>query len=190
MKKQRANRPGKPARATVERRNSPRRSLRFLVLFSAYIAIGFALLLTPFAQPVVTGATRLITAGSAFLIRVCGGQALAVGDLLSGSSAAHAIRVANGCNGLHVSVLLWAAMAAFPAPLVQKLKGLVLNTGVLHAMNLLRVISLFYLQRRGGVWFDLAHLYLWEAVIVLCVFAMFCLWARGAYPADRGAAAE
>jgi exosortase H (IPTLxxWG-CTERM-specific) len=178
----------KPARAAVERRDSPRRSLRFLVLFSAYVSIGFALLRAPFAQPAVTGATRLVAAASAFLIRVCGGQALADGDLLSTPSAVHSIRVSNGCNGLHVGILLWAAMAAFPAPLAQKLKGLVLNSSALHAMNLVRVISLFYLQGRGGVWFDLAHLYLWEALIVLCVFAMFGLWARGAYSADRGAA--
>jgi exosortase H (IPTLxxWG-CTERM-specific) len=140
-------------------------------------------MLAPFARPAVAGVTTLVVESSAFLIRLFGGYASANGDLLVGSSSAHVIRVANGCNGLHVGVLLWAAIAAFPAPLAKKAKGFALTTAALYATNLVRVVSLFYLEPHGGTWFDLAHLYLWESLIVIGAFTVFWLWARGAYPA-------
>jgi len=160
---------------------STRRSVRFVLLFAAYFLAGFALLRTPFADPVSAGITNLVTEVSAFLIRLFGGQATANGDLLAGSVSTHVIRVADGCNGLHVSILLWAAVAAFPASLARKVKGLAAGTAIIHAANLLRVISLFYLEPHGGAWFDFAHLYLWEALIVLGVFAFFGLWAQRVY---------
>ena len=100
-----------------------------------------------------------------------------------GGSSSHAIRIANGCNGLHVAVFLWSAIAAFPAPLAQRIKGLALGTAALCATNLIRVISLFYLQPHGGIWFDLAHLYVWETLVVLITLGAFWFWARGAYSA-------
>ena len=173
----------KPARDAGERPASRRRSIRFLILFPVYVLAGFAVLLAPFAQPAVAGVTWFVTEASALLIRLFGGYASASGDLLVGSSSAHVIRVANGCNGLHVGVLLWAAIAAFPAPLAKKAKGFALSTAALYATNLVRVVSLFYLEPHGGAWFDLVHLYLWESLIVLGAFTVFWLWARSAYPA-------
>ena len=44
-------------------------------------------------------------------------------------------------------------------------------------MNLLRIISLFYLGQYNRNWFDFAHFYLWEGLIVLDTLAIFWLWA-------------
>jgi exosortase H (IPTLxxWG-CTERM-specific) len=187
MKMRKAKGPEKPAFPVSARQAAKRRDIRFLVLFSLYIVAGFSLLLAPFAQSAVKWADGFVAGGSAFLIRMFGGRATANGDLLLGATALHVIRIANGCNGLHVGVLLWSAIASFPAPLARKFKGLVVGTTALYVANFIRVITLFYLQPRGDRWFDLAHLYVWEALIILGTFSVFWLWARGAYPA---AAAE
>lgn len=47
-----------------------------------------------------------------------------------------------------------------------------------QGVNLLRIISLFYLgQWRFGV-FEFAHLYLWQALIMLDVLVVWLLWER------------
>jgi exosortase/archaeosortase family protein len=44
--------------------------------------------------------------------------------------------------------------------------------------NLLRVISLFYLGQWNQVLFEWAHVYLWQALIMLDVLIFFLLWLR------------
>ncbi|WP_367113325.1 hypothetical protein [Zoogloea sp.] len=45
-------------------------------------------------------------------------------------------------------------------------------------MNVLRVISLFYLARWDKDFFEFAHLYLWQALIMLDVLIVWLVWIR------------
>ena len=87
------------------------------------------------------------------------------------------MKVENGCNAVNVTILLWAAMLTYPAPWVQKLKGLAAGSLALHAVNLLRIITLYYLGQYNKNWFDFAHYYLWECLIVLDTLVIFWFWA-------------
>ena len=44
--------------------------------------------------------------------------------------------------------------------------------------NVLRVLSLFYLNMWSKEAFDFAHLYLWQALIMLDVLIVWLLWMR------------
>ena len=48
----------------------------------------------------------------------------------------------------------------------------------IQALNLVRIISLFYLGQWNRVWFDWFHLYLWQALIVLDALVAFLIWLR------------
>jgi exosortase H (IPTLxxWG-CTERM-specific) len=87
------------------------------------------------------------------------------------------IRMANGCNGVNVTILLWAAVIAFPASWVQKAKGLLTGTLAIHFINLIRFISLFYLGQYNQRWFDFAHMYVWESLMMLDTLVVFWTWA-------------
>jgi exosortase/archaeosortase family protein len=76
-----------------------------------------------------------------------------------------------------VTILLWAAMLTYPSGWLHRLKGLALGTLALHAVNLVRIISLFYLEQYNRQWFDFAHFYLWESLIVLDTLVIFWVWA-------------
>ena len=39
------------------------------------------------------------------------------------------------------------------------------------------MISLYYLGQYNRDWFDFAHMYLWESLIVLDTLAVFWIWA-------------
>jgi exosortase H (IPTLxxWG-CTERM-specific) len=150
---------------------------RFLLVFAISLGVLFALLLAPFTEPAVRVFTRGLVTVSAALIRFFGGHAVATGDLMENPVNHFAIQMAYGCNGAHVTILLWAALLAFPASWRQKLKGLAVGTVAIHAVNLLRFISLFYVGQYSRAWFDFAHLYLWESLMMLDTLVIFWTWA-------------
>ena len=48
----------------------------------------------------------------------------------------------------------------------------------IQGLNLVRIISLFYLGQWNRMWFDWFHLYLWQALIVLDALAVWLIWLR------------
>ena len=53
-----------------------------------------------------------------------------------------------------------------------------IGIAAVQAANLLRVISLYYLNLWNIEAFDFAHLYLWQALIMLDVLIVWLLWMR------------
>jgi len=47
-----------------------------------------------------------------------------------------------------------------------------------QVLNIIRVISLFYLGQHNMAWFNFAHEYLWQAFIMFDVLVVFLLWAK------------
>ena len=150
---------------------------RFLVLFPVTLLLGFALLQTAPAGAVVGRFTEGIVYASAGLIHLFGGHALVIGRILRSPANGFAVEVQNGCNAVNVTILLWAAIATYPARWTAKAAGLLVGAFAIHAVNLLRVISLFYLGQYNRDWFEFAHMYLWESLIVLDTMAVFWIWA-------------
>ena len=62
-----------------------------------------------------------------------------------------------------------------PPPDVKKLKGLAIGTLALRSRNIVRIITLFYLGQFNRAWFDFAHFYLWES-LVIDTLAIFWAW--------------
>jgi exosortase H (IPTLxxWG-CTERM-specific) len=151
---------------------------RFAVLFAAVMLAGFGLLCAPFARPAVEAFSRLLVRAAGIAIEVSGGSATVQGDILSSPSNGFAVRMVDGCNGANVTILLWAALLAFPASWRLKLGGLAAGTLAIHAINLVRFISLYYLGQYSRAWFNFAHVYLWELLIVLDTLVIFWVWVH------------
>ena len=83
-----------------------------------------------------------------------------------------------GCNGIETAIVLIAGMVAFPANWMQKLLGITLGFTAVQAVNLLRIVSLYYLGQWSGPVFEFAYLYLWQALIMLDVLVVWLLWIR------------
>lgn len=150
---------------------------RFLILFPICLVAGFGLLeVRPVAVGIAAFTKSLVTL-SGGIIHFFGGKATVLGDILMSPVTGSAVKVENGCNAINVTILLWAAILTYPAPWAQKLKGLALGSLALHAVNLIRIITLYYLGQYDRNWFDFAHYYLWESLIVLDTLVIFWFWA-------------
>lgn len=150
---------------------------RFLVLFPVCLLFGFGLLQAPFMDSGVQAFTRGIVDVSGALIRLFGGHAAVAGAVLFSPASGFSIQVVNGCNAVNVTILLWAAILTYPARWIHKAKGFVAGAAAIHGVNLVRVITLYYLGQYNRDWFEFAHTYLWESLIVLDTLVVFWIWA-------------
>jgi exosortase H (IPTLxxWG-CTERM-specific) len=151
---------------------------RFFALFAVFFLAGFALLMAPPVQPAVVSFSRALVAASGALIHLCRGHAQVAGTALLDPSTGAGIEMKDGCNGLYVTLLLCSALAAFPASWKQRAKGLAIGIGAIQSLNVVRFISLYYLCLYNQAWFDFAHEYLWESLIMLDALAVFWMWVQ------------
>jgi len=156
------------------------RSRRFVVAF-VLTALGlFTLLLAPPVRPLIAGFSGALASAAAETIRFCRGTCLQHDAVLSNPSRGFAMEVRDGCNGVNVVILLWAAILSYPATWRWKLAGLGAGLVAIQALNLLRLVSLFYLGQHNRPLFEFAHLYLWEMLIIIDAMVVLALWVRRA----------
>ena len=67
-------------------------------------------------------------------------------------------------------------------------EGLLLGLAAIQGLNFIRFISLFYLGQYSISWFEFAHAYLWESLIMLDALAVFCFWASSVFRQRKDAA--
>jgi exosortase H (IPTLxxWG-CTERM-specific) len=152
------------------------RPARFAITFTLILLAGFGVLLTPPVQTLDRRFSAALVTVSHGLIHACGSQARLEGAILRDPKTGFAIEMRDGCNAINVTILLWAAVLAFPAPWRHKLLGVAAGSLIIQAINILRFISLFYIGLYSMKWFDFAHAYLWESLLVLDTMVVFWLW--------------
>lgn len=148
-----------------------------MAVFALCGVLAFGLLLAPFARPAVERFSRGLVQVSGALIEVAGGRASVEGTVLRAPLSGFAIEMKDGCNGINVMILLWSAMLAFPASWTWKAKGLLAGSLAIQGVNFIRFISLFYLGQYNMTWFEFAHGYLWESLIMVDALVVFLIWA-------------
>jgi exosortase H (IPTLxxWG-CTERM-specific) len=154
------------------------RPVRFLIVFAVAAFVQFAILLAPWTRPAIDGFSRALVQASAAVIHFFGGQALVSNMIMQSPVSGFSIEMKDGCNGVNVMILLWSAILAFPVSRSAKLAGLLAGALAIHGLNFFRFISLFYLGQYRMSWFEFAHLYLWETLIMLDALIVFGIWVR------------
>ena len=152
---------------------------RFLIFFLLAQAILFSLeMLQPVQQMVILPWTSFLAEISGWLMAFFDNNVEIYGKVIRSTVNHFAVSIEPGCNGVEAMIVLLAAIIAFPAPLLYKMKGLVVGFLAIQGINLVRVISLFYLGQWSQELFDWAHLYIWQALIMLDALLVFLIWIR------------
>jgi exosortase H (IPTLxxWG-CTERM-specific) len=152
---------------------------KFFVLFVVILVSLFAVELTPPVQSaVVIPWTEALVRISAGLITTVDSHVAVFGKILQSTRNGFAISIEAGCNGIEAAIMLIAAMLAFPAPWKHRVIGIVAGLIAVQTLNVVRVISLFYLGQWSVQAFNWAHLYVWQALIMLDVLIVWLIWIR------------
>ncbi|HOB66965.1 exosortase H [Ottowia sp.] len=168
---------------------------RFFAIFLVIQAVLFGVeMLHPVQQAVVDPWTGLVARMSAGIVHFFDPSVISQGRVLQSAKTGFGVSIEPGCNGVEATIVLVAAMLAFPSSWKMKLWGIGLGFVAVQFVNLLRVVSLFFLGQWNFKVFEFAHLYMWQALIMLDVLVVWLLWMRyvarhDPKPAVRGAAA-
>ena len=153
--------------------------LRFFSLFMALLVGLFWLRITNVVRENVTlPFTGVLADVSAFLMKLFDSDVASHGVIISSISTGFGVEIAPGCDGIEAVIILVSAIVAFPSPWKHKLAGILIGFFAIQSLNLVRIISLFYLGQWNQLWFDWFHLYLWQALIVLDALAVWLVWLR------------
>ena len=152
---------------------------RFFILFLLIQAVLFTAELLPWGQAwVVKPFTALLAEIAASLITLLGRDIHTSGVIIYDIATPFAVMIEAGCNGIEATILLIAAVLAFPAPWKHKLYGLLIGFAAIQGLNLVRIVSLFFIGLWNETAFEWAHLYVWQALIMLDAIVVFLLWIR------------
>ena len=152
---------------------------RFLLVFLTVLFGLFTLeMQTSVQKAVIEPFTAALTWISAAIIRPFDGSVLSYGKILQFGPDGFAVSVEAGCNGVEATIVLIAAVLAFPASWRARGAAIVLGFLAIQAMNILRIISLFYLGNWSLDIFSWVHLYLWPTLIMLDVLIVFIIFLR------------
>lgn len=153
--------------------------LRFILFFAVLVLVLFFLqLIPPVQHAVVVPWTRFLAEICATLVGVFDSDVAAYGKVLQSLSRGGGVSIEAGCNGIEACILLTAAVLAYSAPWRHKLVGLLLGFSAIQALNVLRVISLYYLALWHRPAFEFAHLYVWQILIMLDVLVVWLIWIQ------------
>jgi len=155
---------------------------RFAILFVVILLALFTFELTPPGQAVVGPWTDLVARASSAVIRAFDGTAQSQGNMVYSSRTGFAMIIMAGCNGVEAMLVLLAGILAYPAPWRLKFIGLGIGVVAIQALNLVRIVSLFYLGQWNAQWFEWAHLYVWQTLIMLDALIVWLLWMRAVPP--------
>ncbi len=155
--------------------------IRFIALFIVLLVGLFTIeLLEPVQRHVVLPWTTALAHISGWLIRLFDPEVIAQGKVLWRSTTGAGVSIEAGCNGVEACIMLIAAVLSFPSGVLMKVAGIVIGIVAVQSVNVLRVITLFYLVEWNYAWFEFAHLYLWQALIMFDVLIVWLVWVRAA----------
>ena len=153
--------------------------IRFFILFTVLLVGLFTLeILQPAEKYVILPFTSMVADVSVWFIQVFDDNVAATSNIIRDKTTGFGVRIERGCNGVEAMIILFAAIFAFPAPLKSKIIGFVIGFFAIQGLNLVRIISLFYLGQWNQVAFEWFHLYLWQALIILDALVVWLIWLR------------
>ena len=181
--------PEAPAAEAAAPRRPWRREIVFLVVFLALLAASFTLVSwTPVNDHVIEPFTAGVARVSGATLTLLGQDVTMRGTIIE--SPSFAVNIRNGCNGVETMLIFLSAVLAFPAPWKARAIGLVFGIVAIQAVNLLRVVALFYTGAYFPAWFDTSHTVIWQSLVILAGVLLWILWAdRVARPKPAAASA-
>jgi len=157
---------------------------RFLILFLTILGASFTVVaLRQVNDAFVTPYTAVIARMSGFVLNIFGEKAAVTGCVVS--SPRFAVTIYNGCNGLITSLIFISGVLAFPAKFSAKVIGVVGGLLTIQLINLVRIVSLFYIGVFLPQHFDDAHIFVWQSLVIIAGISLWIVWAhRFALPQD------
>ena len=144
----------------------------------AVAALGAALLLysQSFGSGLMDRVTEWTAASAAYPLQLLGTNVDVRGTVVASDDFAY--RIVAECTLLGPLMLYLAAVLAYPAGVASKAAGMAIGVLAIGGLNLVRLVSLFYVGTYMPQHLDVAHLVVWQGVMVLSVVVLWLYWVQ------------
>ena len=154
----------------------------FVLLMGAFYAITFLRVMNTKVLPGLQVFNARVSTG---IMNIFGENAQAIDTNIT--SQRYSVNIKHGCDAIEPIALFVAAVLAFPAPWRTKLPGLLIGTLILTALNIVRIISLFYIGIHWNAAFDTMHIDVWQPAFIVFSLFFWVVWALWATKPRAGA---
>ena len=161
---------------TIRERRGERRRLASILIFVLSLS-GFAVFILwvmnseAATASLQTAIARIVST----TLNLLGQKTEAIGTTVS--SAEFSIAVVTACTGLFLTAVFWAAVLAYPARWLAKLVGAGIGLAGIFALNIVRLVSLFYVGLYFPRYVDQVHLLIWQSLIIVFSLFLWLFWA-------------
>jgi len=153
--------------------------LRGVILFSILLGGFYALESMPFARGTVRSSIlEHIAKVSSAALNILGHQTHVSGKFIT--SPNYSVEIVSGCDALDPTAAYFAAVLATPAAFRRKIPGILIGTAALHLINIVRIVTLFYIGIHFPSAFETVHFDIWQAGFVALTIALWVLWMQWA----------
>jgi len=107
-------------------------------------------------------------------------QAVIAGERTEPRARVFTFIVVPECGAIEIMAIFFAAVIAFPALWWKRLLGILVGLPIMYGVNIFRLSCLAVIGavNNGGVWFDFSHLYVWQAIYIVFVVAVWLAWVE------------
>ena len=151
------------------------RELGRLLLILLSLALALLVYFRLFGTPFVDAVSRWTAASAAQALNALGASVVNTGTVVGSSSFAYSI-VAE-CTAIGPTILFVGAVLAYPASWRSRALGIVMGVVLLSALNLVRLVSLFYIGVYFPNYLPMAHYLVWQAAIIIFAILLWLWWA-------------
>ena len=139
---------------------------KFILIIALYY--GFVLLTNDSVFQVYLSVTAQI---SSFLLNILGQNTATSGNVIFSDSTS--LLLLFGCEGTDPIIIFIAGMFAAPIPFKKKAPAMAMGVAFLYALNFLRIVILYFLQKSYGEYFELFHVVILPVIYIL--LTLICL---------------
>lgn len=151
------------------------RTIRSWIILGASLGLALALYYGFLGSSWVDVIAEWTATWTSKSINLLGGSTTVSGTLLISDN--FVANVVAECTAIGPLILYIGAVVAYPASKRAKIVGAAAGAVVLTAVNLVRIMSLFWIGEVYPEYLDVAHLLVWQSAIILLAIVMWLIWA-------------
>jgi len=148
---------------------------KLLLQFFGLICIFYALWITPFFQEYIVANVAIFYAEiSTLFLSIFQQPVKAIGDTLTGTGFSMSIK--NGCDAIEAIAILLCAMMIYPSSWKNKSIGLLVGLVLLVILNIIRIISLYFIGIYIPSLFEVMHVSVWQVLFIAFPILIILRW--------------
>jgi len=150
-------------------------AIRALIVLAS-LGLAFLAYFRLFGTPVSDAVARWTALSAGSTLKVLGAPVETSGTIVASSDFAYS--VVTECTIIGPLLLFAAAAVAYPSTLKSKALGIGMAVVSLSLINLVRLVSLYYIGAYYPVYLPVAHYVAWQAAIIVFTLLLWLWWVE------------